>query len=95
MYVSTGLSGYRPRRGLGLNCPGDPGCPGNVQPTTPTSPDVQQQIADLWDSVFQIQVAPAATFPTTMSSWLTTNGSKIAIGAGVFLGTVFLMKAMR
>src|SRR5208283_277038 len=34
MYVQTGL-GRRKRRGFGdLNCPGDPGCPGYVAPTS-------------------------------------------------------------
>jgi hypothetical protein len=34
MYVKSrniGMAGYR-RRGLGLSCPGDPGCPGYVDP---------------------------------------------------------------
>jgi hypothetical protein len=94
----------RPGKGLGrlrgglagpimLNCPGDPGCPGNVQPDVAPAPDVQQQIADLWSSVFAMTptagTAPAPTATGTLTAWLNAN-STMVMGLGLVFGLGFL-----
>ncbi len=96
-------------RGLGdvLNCPGDPGCPGYVAPAS-TSPDVQQQIADVWDYLWNTPgagggygpgsgaslVAPAPT-QQTASQWLNANAGKVALGVGGFVLLSMFAKAGR
>ena len=65
-------------------------------PNTPEpAPDVQQQLADIWDSVFKIQeaaaspAAPAAAAPTT-ADWITAHQAAIlAAGAGLFALALF------
>lgn len=52
--------------GQGL-CPGDPSCPGYVAPPSST-PDVQQQIADVWSSIFGMQTQAAT--PSSGSGWM-------------------------
>lgn len=78
--------------GLGAEAMGPP-----VDPTVPvTGPDVQQQIADLWDSMFS-QGTPVAATPApagSMTSWLNVNSGKVAIGAAAFLG-LMLFKGRR
>ncbi len=92
MYLATGL-------GV-LNCPGDPGCPGNVQPDVPVPPDVQQQIADLWSYLWEgpgsASIAvPVGTTAPTMTDVLNQNAGKIAVGAGAFLLLMMFAKAGR
>lgn len=86
-------------RGLGLNCPGDPGCPGNVQPDVAPAPDVQQQIADVWSYLWSQPVAPVASSgggpPSSFTQTVNANAGKIAIGAGVFLALILFAKAGR
>lgn len=76
-------------RGLGLNCPGDAGCPGNVQPDTAAPPDVQQQIADIWSYLWDgagaggtvlVQAAPAASFD--FATWVNAHSGALLAGAG-------------
>jgi hypothetical protein len=74
-----GLNGM----GLGLNCPGDPGCPGYVVPgSTDYVTSLQNELASLYDSI----VNPGAlTLPavgtTTGTNWLLY----VALGLGVYL----------
>jgi hypothetical protein len=83
-------------RGLGAEAMGPP-----VDPNVPVeSPDVQQQIADVWSYLFEQpgQVAIAPTPGASASSFtqtLNANAGKIAIGAGVFLALVLFAKAGR
>jgi len=89
------MYGYR---GLGLSCPGDPGCPGNVQPDVAPAPDVQQQIADVWSYLWNqpgAVPAVAAASVATPTSWLNANAKTVAIVAAVGLGLVMFAKAGR
>jgi hypothetical protein len=82
MYVrSAGLGRYR-RRGFGdgekMGPPVDPNMP-------IPEPDVQQQIADLWDRLFAVQQQPASSTPVSsgsFSDFVNANAGKIAL-AGV------------
>lgn len=85
-------------RGLGAEAMGPP-----VDPNTPvTPPDVQQQIADLWDSIFSMGelgagsggVMTPAPAPSA-GAWLNANAGKVAIGAAAFLGLVMVAKKGR
>jgi hypothetical protein len=65
--------------GLGLNCPGDIGCPGNMQAGVTTIPDVEQQIADLWDSVFNLQASDNTTLSVAPTiNWALIGGLALA-----------------
>jgi len=91
MYVQTGLG--RRRRGFGdLNCPGDPGCPGYV---APGSTDYQTSL--LQEILANQTTATAASTPTTgtLTSWLNTNATTVAIGAALLLGLAFFAKGGR
>jgi hypothetical protein len=77
-------------RGLGLNCPGDPGCPGYVEPG---SMDYQ---TSLLQEILANQAAGGVTTPGTvaastgsLSAWLNTNATTVALVAGV--GVLLLM----
>jgi len=87
MYV-RGMRGYR--RGLGqLNCPGDPGCPGNIQPDSnsmigaPLSP---AQIAALSiGNAAYFNQPTAAAGGQTLTTWLNSNALTAIIGTTIFL----------
>lgn len=78
-----GLGRYR-RAGLGDMLPAPMGPP--VDPNAPvTPPDVQQQIADLWDSIFAMQPATPAPAPS-FSQWINAHAGTVAIaGIGFFV----------
>jgi hypothetical protein len=69
--------------------------PGAMGPTAPpefdnTFPDVEQQIADLWDSVLNPPVSfgqgsQGANIGTTLGSWLQNNMLLVGLGVGAFL----------
>jgi hypothetical protein len=81
-------------RGLGLNCPGDPGCDGYV---APGSSDYQTSLLqEILANQVAASVTPAASPNTgTVSAWLNTNATMIALGAAAFLGLVVVVKAGR
>jgi len=87
---------YGLRGGLGAEAMGPP-----VDPTLPVeSPDVQQQIADIWDSIFKMGepggvMTPAPAPAPSAGAWLNQNAGKVAIGAAAFLALVMLAKAGR
>ena len=90
MYVrSNGMGAYR--RGLGLNCPGDPGCsdPANWQQPEPGS--TQGQINSLWDYIAGISSSTAvpvsvpASSGSSITTWVNQNAGKIGIAAAVLL----------
>jgi|ERR1039458_7681899 hypothetical protein len=81
-----GLNGM----GLGLNCPGDPGCPGYVVPgSTDYVTSLQNELASLYDSIVNPGVTPALT-PTGVNFFTNADGTTNwlvigAIGLGVYL----------
>jgi hypothetical protein len=68
-----------------------------VDPSQPIpAPDVQQQIADVWDSLFKLQdtvaagaaaPAPTSSAPESFSAWLDTHQTAVLAGVG---GVLFL-----
>jgi len=59
-----------------------------------TSPDVQQQIADLWSSMGSgPSVAPV--LPAGAPSWLNANASAVLMAGGAILGLTLLARGMR
>jgi hypothetical protein len=87
----------RRRRGLGLNCPGDIGCPGNLMQGSVTQDDSGPSIA--WTDCPDGSTVPASvgcpSYGQTISTLLNDNAGKIAIGAGLFFAVVLLMKGGR
>jgi hypothetical protein len=86
MYVSAkGMGRYR---GLGLNCPGDPGCPGYV---APGSSDYQ---TSLLQEILANQVdAPPAVFagpPASSSQWIPGVSNTVIGAAGLVVGALLL-----
>lgn len=79
MYIqSNGLGKYR---GMGLNCPGDPGCPGYVDPNVNAA--IQAAIADLpYPETYVQAQRPAAP---GFTEWINQNAGKVALGAGAFV----------
>lgn len=83
-------------RGLGDEAMGPP-----RDPSLPVdTPDVPQQIADLWDSIFKMGepggvMTPTPVLSPSFTSTLNANAGKIAIGAGVFLALILFAKAGR
>lgn len=99
MYVPVnGMAGIR-RRGMGAagplyTCPTgeqvflSADCPGGQPP-----PDVQKQIADVWDSIFSM--TPATVVPAVAASpFSLSSGMMIGLAAG-FVGLILVMKAGR
>ena len=81
------------RAGLGqvaLNCPGDPGCPGYVAPGS-----MEYQTSLLQQILAGQQTQPAPATSQTFTDWMNANSTLLLVGAGGFLGLVFLMKAAR
>ena len=90
--TKMGLSGYMrtnsPLPGLGMNCPGDPGCPGYVAPGS----------SDYQTSLLQEILANQVNFPdavgvpvasasgsASLTQWLNQNATTVMIaGAGLF-----------
>ncbi len=69
-------------------------CPGGSP-----APDVQQQIADIWDTIFS-QAAPAPVAvpggaANSITQTLNANAGKIAIGAGLFVALLVFARAGR
>jgi hypothetical protein len=104
MYVPArklGMSGYR-RRGLGLSCPGDPACPGYVDPylnaaqqldgTTGSGNSVAAPMTAAQSLAQQQQALTlqAAQDPTTLTGWFNTYGMMAGLGVAV-LGLVLAM----
>jgi hypothetical protein len=83
---------YRTRQGLGLNCPGDPGCPGNLMPVTAVTGIVWTDCPD--GSTVPAEVG-CPSYGQTITTLLNDNAGKIAIGAAVFLGLMLFTKAGR
>lgn len=96
MYMKGGMRGYASRglragrrRGLGqtLNCPGDPGCPGNIQPdqnqmiATPLTP---AQISNLsaGNAAF---FSPPSGSGMTFTQWLNSNALTAILATGIFI----------
>jgi hypothetical protein len=80
-------------RGLGAEAMGPP-----VDPNAPvSSPDVQQQLADIWDTIFSQAQPPVASSGggSSFTQTLNQNAGKIAIGAGAFLALALFAKAGR
>ncbi len=75
-------------RSLTAPCPGSPGCPGYVSPGI-AMPDVEQQIADVWDYVFTnapvnydsvTQVVTGDTVGSfVVKNWLPIAGGLVAL----------------
>ncbi len=94
--------------GLGaLNCPGDPGCPGYVAPE-PMQDQTQQQIADVWDYLWNgpgagggygpgsgSQIVGPAPVQQSGTAWLNANAGKVALGVGGFFALMLFAKAGR
>ena len=94
MYVSSFA-------GMGaLNCPGDPGCPGYVQPD---SADYQKSLlerilanqvelanppANPPESIVPLQTVPGA-------SWLNDNGKTLLYAGAGLLGLVVILRVLR
>jgi hypothetical protein len=87
------------RSGLGaLNCPGDPGCPGNPLQIGPTTEVIvpasgPAQYFDV-SSGTPVQIFPQ-TAPQTFTQWMNANSTLLLVGAGGFLALLFVMKAAR
>lgn len=82
-------------RGLGLNCPGDPGCPGYVAPGSP-----EYQIS-LLQEILANQVDAGAGTPTAVAvpagagQWIAgVPNWMVAAGAGLF-GLALVAKGLR
>lgn len=81
-------------RGLGAEAMGPP-----VDPSQPAeSPDVQQQIADIWSYLWEgpgaggtvvVQTAPAAS-DGSFTSWVNQHSGVLLAGAGGLLALSFL-----
>jgi hypothetical protein len=79
----------------GAPCPGTPGCPGYDPSQAGSYPDVEQQIADVWDYLFKNAPVDCGDSgyetPTTVTvmpaqTWIRSNWPLLAIGGlGVFL----------
>ena len=86
-------------RGLGLNCPGDPGCPGNVTCTDPTDANygigpctgVLSSVASQILSLPGVVSSTPTASTSSLTTWLNQNSSAVLIGGGVLLLLVFLM----
>lgn len=96
LMVIGGMGRYRGMgqiQGEGLNCPGDPGCPG-ANPMIQT-PLTDAQIAALSASnaaYFAIPVTTAGTNVTsqTFTQWLNANATTVIIVAGAALALAML-----
>lgn len=67
-------------RGLGLNCPGDPGCPGNLTPVD------SQNVCDPASAAFDANICNNLYVPkSTVTSTLNANATPILLGAGALL----------
>lgn len=87
--------------GLGdLNCPGDPGCPGNLDtsnlpligPYTNPSPTTNAQLALAASGLNpDLSVAPTGS----ITDWLNTNASTVLWIGGVAVGLLILSKVVR
>lgn len=94
MYVGTsgGLGAYR-RVGLGLNCPGDAGCPGNVQPDSYQYTGSAALYCDSTSALYNpatcnnLYAAPAAS---SFTAWLNANQTMVMYGAAGVLGLLLL-----
>lgn len=88
-------------KGLGaLNCPGDPGCPGNtVVPQVSPVPDaafldaVGGWIGDT--TAQQLAANPPALYPTGFSAWLAQNQSAVLWGLGALVLLSFASEGRR
>jgi hypothetical protein len=88
--------------GLGaMNCPGDPGCPGNPLPADMTDVLTSLPLTGPYTTgTGQAAVALAeggsqAAVPGTITDWLNSNGKTVAIGAAVFLFVPLLFRGRR
>jgi hypothetical protein len=80
-------------RGMGLNCPGDPGCPGYIDPNINAA--IQAALEDRGGYQDGWSPSPTYSVPFNFTNWLNQNAGKVAIGAGVFFGVMLLAKAGR
>ena len=84
-------------RGLGLNCPGDPGCPGYVAPGSADYQTslLQEILANQYATVdpygASVPVVAPAAAPSTFTGWLNANSTTVLIGAAVFAGLALFM----
>ena len=92
MYVTTN-SGLG-QRGLGdLNCPGDPGCPGYVAPSSSDYQTslLQEILANQQTAGVPVSTVATVAAPGTLTAWMNANGTLLAVGAGVSLLLLMLM----
>jgi hypothetical protein len=82
----------RVRRGLGMNCPGDIGCPGN--PVTDTSlmdlPLIGPFTSGAGQAAIAISAGGGAPGVQTVTGWLTQNMSTVLIGLGAVVAFMAL-----
>jgi hypothetical protein len=68
-------------RGLGLNCPGDPGCPGNLTPVD------SQNVCDPASAAFDANICNNLYVPrpASLTQTLNTYQTPLLVGAGLLL----------
>jgi hypothetical protein len=101
MYVpANGMGAFRRkrlRRGLGLNCPGDPGCPGYVEPGSEAYQTslLQAILSNQADATGGTQTVYYTPSPSPGSQWITGIPNWVVGVAGGTFGLLMLTKAMR